>query len=64
VATSKASKPISLLRLTTAARELNVSESTLRRYADTGKLPHLRDSAGQRLFVMADLVNFRERRSK
>jgi excisionase family DNA binding protein len=40
----------SLLGSTHAARALGISEQTLRRRADSGVLPHIRDAAGRRLF--------------
>jgi DNA-binding transcriptional MerR regulator len=44
-----------LLRLADAARELDVSETTVRRYTDSGQLAHLRDTSGQRLFTRVDI---------
>jgi hypothetical protein len=40
----------SLLGTSHAARALGVSEQIVRRRADNGALPHIRDATGRRLF--------------
>lgn len=41
--------------LSAAARVLGISESTLRRYTETGIINPERDSSGRRLFTSADI---------
>jgi excisionase family DNA binding protein len=52
------------LGITSVARALQLSETTVRRLADTGKLTFVRDSANRRLFQLADVVAFRHKRAK
>jgi len=46
-----------------AARVLNTSENTVRRWVDTGQLNCTRDYAGRRVFSIADLRAYDERRA-
>ena len=51
-----------IIGVSDAARLLNVSESSVRYWVKTGKLPALRTPSGHRLFIRADveaLVNSR-----
>ena len=48
------------LRLSAAADHLGVSENTLRRWADGGKVPVFRTAGGQRRFRRADIERFLE----
>jgi hypothetical protein len=45
--------------LSRAAIILECEGGTVKRYADAGKLPHIRDSSGKRLFAIADLRAFK-----
>jgi excisionase family DNA binding protein len=45
-----------LLSLSAAARLLQASESSVRRWADDGKLPVVRTPGGQRRFRRADVI--------
>jgi hypothetical protein len=45
--------------LSRAAIILECEGGTVKRYADAGKLPHIRDSSGKRLFARADLEHFK-----
>jgi excisionase family DNA binding protein len=47
--------PSPILDLADAARIINVHPSTLRRWADAGKVPHTRTLSGRRRFLRADL---------
>jgi excisionase family DNA binding protein len=54
-----------LLGMTDAAARLGIHYLTLRRWCEAGKIPHIRDSAGRRLFeeeLIERLV--RERRAQ
>jgi excisionase family DNA binding protein len=44
--------------LSEAARILGVHFTTLRRWADTGKIPHIRTPGGRRRFARSELENF------
>ncbi len=56
---------IELLGTSEATRRLRVHEVTLRRWSESGKLPHLRDSSGKRLFFAEDIDKLaRERAAK
>ncbi|NOZ50636.1 MAG: MerR family DNA-binding transcriptional regulator [Chloroflexi bacterium] len=44
------------LRLSEASRRLKVSPSTLRRWADAGRVPYRRTPGGQRIFAAADIT--------
>jgi excisionase family DNA binding protein len=45
-----------LLSVSEASRELQVSTDTIRQWADTGKLPAMRTSGGQRIFRREDIA--------
>jgi excisionase family DNA binding protein len=45
-----------------AAQHLDLSEDTVRRWADSGNLPSRRDHANRRLFRIADIEQFAEAR--
>jgi excisionase family DNA binding protein len=49
-----------LLELAEAAGLLGVHPSTLRRWADSGKIPHVRMMSGRRRFARAELLRARE----
>jgi predicted site-specific integrase-resolvase len=56
---------VTLLGLTAAARRLSLAIGTVRGYADSGRLPSIRDSAGRRLFFVGDVENLaRQRKAK
>jgi excisionase family DNA binding protein len=46
-------KEHALLTITEAAARLGVEQKTLRRWADAGKVPHIRTIGGQRRFEAA-----------
>jgi excisionase family DNA binding protein len=52
------------LGITHVARSLELSESTVRRLADTGAIPHVRDASQRRLFKPADVDAFKTQRQK
>jgi len=58
---SEEKKPPSIqwLDLSDAAQFLDVHFTTLRRWADTGKINYIRTPGGRRRFSMADLEQFR-----
>jgi len=47
-----------------ACQILGVHPNTLRRWADTGQLPHIRLPGGERRFLVADLEKFQEEHSR
>lgn len=49
-----------LLTITQAAARLGVNQKTLRRWADAGKVPHVRTLAGQRRFEVAVIDRLRQ----
>lgn len=49
-----------LLELAEAAGLLGVHQSTLRRWADNGKVPHVRTLSGRRRFTRQSILNARE----
>ncbi len=49
-----------LLELAEAAELLGVHQSTLRRWADNGKVPHVRTLSGRRRFARKSIINARE----
>jgi len=51
-----------LLGLVETARRLRLAIGTVRSYADSGKLPSMRDSARRRLFFSSDIEAFAQRR--
>lgn len=48
-----------LLTITQAASRLGVNQNTLRRWADAGRVPHVRTLAGQRRFEVAVIERLR-----
>ncbi|MFQ5924232.1 MAG: helix-turn-helix domain-containing protein, partial [Anaerolineales bacterium] len=52
------------LRLTEAASRLGVHPTTLRRWADDGKIASTRTAGGHRRFAVSDLEAFQRNRSK
>lgn len=48
-----------LLTITQAAARLRVNQKTLRRWADAGKVPHVRTLSGQRRFEPAVIERMR-----
>lgn len=48
-----------LVTVAAAARELQVSEATIRNRADAGRLPHIRTSSGVRLFRRDELTKLK-----
>lgn len=55
--------PTQLYGISAAARLVGVSESTLRRYADSGVVALQRDSAGRRLFPFSEIQRLRQYRA-
>lgn len=53
-----------LLGVSAAARILNLSDTSVSRLADEGRLPHQRDSAGRRLFKLVHVVALAKKRQK
>jgi len=53
-----------LLTISAAARELQRSESAIRKAANTGRLPFITTTTGQRLFRRGDVDAFRAARDR
>jgi hypothetical protein len=53
-----------LLTASHTGRLLGVGPERVRQLAARGELPHVRDSAGKRLFVLSDVLALRERRQR
>jgi hypothetical protein len=53
-----------LLTTSAAARELNCSESGVRKNANLGRLPFILTTTGQRLFRRRDVIAFRDARDR
>ena len=47
-----------------ACEMLGVHPNTLRRWADTGKLPHIRLPGGERRYLLSDIKAFQEGNKK
>lgn len=58
------SKTSEALSVSEAARQLKVSAQTVREWADHGKLPVMRTSSGQRIFLRTDVERLRAQRSE
>lgn len=57
-----ATEPDSYLTTSSVARELESSESYVRREADAGRLPMIRTVTGSRIFRKVDVDDFKRRR--
>jgi excisionase family DNA binding protein len=53
-------EPDDFLTTAPAARVIGRSEGFVRKAADDGRLPSVRTSTGQRLFLRRDILNFRD----
>jgi excisionase family DNA binding protein len=54
--------PMDILTVGETARQLEISEGTVRVWADRGILPAMRTLGGQRLFQRADVIRVRDER--
>jgi DNA-binding transcriptional MerR regulator len=50
---------LKMLGTSGAARALGTPENRVRVYADTGRLPHIRDDTGRRLFRPEDVIRLK-----
>jgi excisionase family DNA binding protein len=59
VASIRSMKEQRLLTITQAASRLGVNQKTLRRWADAGRVPHVKTLAGQRRFEVSVIERLR-----